>query len=90
MFMHDFKQKKNLILQKLVDARIELHPALRAPRTRAKDLLFLDIALESCFRTAMEKRLISLNFSSPPVPFSLCSLKILVFRLFTPMSGDMN
>lgn len=51
----------------LVDARIELHPALQAPRTRAKDLLFLDIALESCFKTAIDKRLISLNFNNPPV-----------------------
>ncbi|ESQ54882.1 hypothetical protein EUTSA_v10024230mg [Eutrema salsugineum] len=54
------------LIEKLVDARIELHPALRAPRTRAKDLLFLDIALESCFKTTIEKRLISLNFNNPP------------------------
>lgn len=58
-----------LLVQKLVDARIELHPALRAPRTRAKDLLFLDIALESSFKTAIEKRLLSLNFNNPPVYF---------------------
>ncbi|KAG7617165.1 Alpha-glucan water dikinase 2 [Arabidopsis thaliana] len=54
------------LIEKLVDARIQLHPALRAPRTRAKDLLFLDIALESCFKTTIEKRLISLNFNNPP------------------------
>ncbi|CDY61008.1 BnaA01g35130D [Brassica napus] len=61
------------LIEKLVDARIELHPALRAPRARAKDLLFLDIALESCFKTTIEKRLISLNFNSPPeVVFVIC------------------
>lgn len=77
-----------LLLQKLVDARIELHPALRAPRARAKDLLFLDIALESCFKTTIEKRLISLNFNNPPVSFLfLCSLKLLVV---TRRSVDMD
>ncbi|XP_010520833.1 PREDICTED: alpha-glucan water dikinase 2 isoform X2 [Tarenaya hassleriana] len=54
------------LLEKLLEARIELHPALRAPRTRAKDLIFLDIALESTVRTTIEKRLRSLNFSNPP------------------------
>ncbi|CAA7037335.1 unnamed protein product [Microthlaspi erraticum] len=61
------------LIEKLVDARIELHPALRAPRTRAKDLLFLDISLESSFKTAIEKRLLSLNFSNPPeIIFVIC------------------
>uniref|UniRef100_A0A1J3FX43 Alpha-glucan water dikinase 2 n=1 Tax=Noccaea caerulescens TaxID=107243 RepID=A0A1J3FX43_NOCCA len=61
------------LIEKLVDARIELHPALRAPRTRAKDLLFLDIALDSSFKTTIEKRLLSLNFNNPPeIIFVIC------------------
>ncbi|CAN8325774.1 unnamed protein product [Cochlearia groenlandica] len=67
------EEKADPLVEKLVDARIELHPALRAPRTRAKDLLFLDIALESCFKTTIEKRLISLNFNNPPeIIFVIC------------------
>ncbi|EOA18356.1 hypothetical protein CARUB_v10006877mg [Capsella rubella] len=67
------EENTDSLIEKLVDVRIELHPALRAPRTRAKDLLFLDIALESCFKTTIEKRLISLNFNNPPeVMFVIC------------------
>ncbi|XP_010439039.1 PREDICTED: alpha-glucan water dikinase 2-like [Camelina sativa] len=67
------EENTDSLIEKLVDARIELHPALRAPRPRAKDLLFLDIALESCFKTTIEKRLISLNFNNPPeIIFVIC------------------
>lgn len=56
-----------LFLQKLVEARIELHPVLCTGHGRAKYLLFLDLALASAIKTTMERGLKDLNFTSPPV-----------------------
>jgi hypothetical protein len=56
-----------LFLQKLLESRIELHPIMCTAHGRAKDLLFLDLALASAIRTTMERGLKDLNFAHPPV-----------------------
>ncbi|KAL5200732.1 hypothetical protein ABZP36_021935 [Zizania latifolia] len=43
------------LLEGLLEARAELHPVLLGSPERMKDLIFLDIALDSTFRTAVER-----------------------------------
>ncbi|KAG8654882.1 hypothetical protein MANES_05G189000v8 [Manihot esculenta] len=50
----------------LVDSRIELRPVLLTSSERAKDLLFLDLALDSAVRTTMERGLKELSFNQLP------------------------
>ncbi|KAK2659965.1 hypothetical protein Ddye_006498 [Dipteronia dyeriana] len=54
------------LMEKLLESRIELHPILCTAHGRAKDLLFLDLALASAIRTKMERGLKDLNFAHPP------------------------
>lgn len=53
--------------QKLLESRIELRPALLMSHGRMKDLLFLDLALDSAVRTTMERGLRDLNSADLPV-----------------------
>lgn len=54
-----------------MDSRIELRPVLLTSSERAKDLLFLDLALDSAVRTTMERGLKELSFNQLPVNFPL-------------------
>ncbi|KAH7567630.1 hypothetical protein JRO89_XS07G0108200 [Xanthoceras sorbifolium] len=54
------------LMEKLLESRIELHPVLCIAHGRAKDFLFLDLALASAIRTTMERGLKDLNFAHPP------------------------
>ncbi|KAJ4701488.1 Alpha-glucan water dikinase [Melia azedarach] len=54
------------LMEKLLESRIELHPILCTAHARAKDLLFLDLALASAIRTRMEMGLKDLNYTHPP------------------------
>ncbi|TXG52640.1 hypothetical protein EZV62_021809 [Acer yangbiense] len=54
------------LMEKLLESRIELHPIMCTAHGRAKDLLFLDLALASAIRTTMERGLKDLNFAHPP------------------------
>jgi hypothetical protein len=54
-------------LQGLLEARVELRPLLIEPSERLKDLIFLDIALDSTFRTAVERSYEQLNDAAPEV-----------------------
>ena len=53
-------------LQGLLEARQELRPLL-FKSNRLKDLIFLDIALDSSVRTAVERGYEELNNASPQV-----------------------
>ncbi|KAK0576162.1 hypothetical protein LWI29_013035 [Acer saccharum] len=54
------------LMEKLLESRIELHPIMCTAHGRAKDLLFLDLALASAIRTTVERGLKDLNFAHPP------------------------
>lgn len=54
-------------MQGLLEARQELWPLLTKPNDRLKDLLFLDIALDSTVRTAIERGYEQLNNAGPEV-----------------------
>lgn len=51
----------------LLEARQELRPVLSKSSNRLKDLLFLDIALDSTVRTAIERGYEELNNAGPEV-----------------------
>ncbi|XP_065880881.1 alpha-glucan water dikinase 2 isoform X2 [Euphorbia lathyris] len=53
------------LMEKLVESRIELRPMLLTCLGKAKDLLFLDLALDSAARTTMERGLKGLSFDQP-------------------------
>lgn len=53
--------------QGLLEARQELRPLLNKSQSRLKDLLFLDIALDSAVRTAVERGYEELNNAGPEV-----------------------
>lgn len=51
----------------LLEARQELRPLLSKSNNRLRDLLFLDIALDSTVRTAIERGYEELNNAGPEV-----------------------
>ncbi|KQK18353.1 alpha-glucan water dikinase, chloroplastic isoform X1 [Brachypodium distachyon] len=53
------------LLEGLLEARVELRPLLIDSSERLKDLIFLDIALDSTFRTAVERSYEELNNAAP-------------------------
>ncbi|CAL0313184.1 unnamed protein product [Lupinus luteus] len=60
-------ENKNVepLLEGLLEARQELQPSLHKSQSRLKDLLFLDIALDSTVRTAVERGYEELNNAGP-------------------------
>ena len=54
-------------MQGLLETRQELRPLLFKSQNRLKDLVFLDIALDSCVRTAIERGYEELNKAGPEV-----------------------
>ncbi|KAL4574024.1 hypothetical protein LXL04_020846 [Taraxacum kok-saghyz] len=63
-----------LYVQGLLEAREELRPLLSKPNDRLKDLLFLDIALDSTVRTAIERSYQELNNAKPEKVMYLITL----------------
>lgn len=55
------------LMKGLLEARQELRPVLSKSNNRLKDLLFLDIALDSTVRTAIERGYEELNNAGPEV-----------------------
>ncbi|KAL6007085.1 hypothetical protein ACLOJK_032581 [Asimina triloba] len=55
------------LLEGLLEARAELQPVLLKSHDRLKDLLFLDLALDSAVRTAVERGYEKLNDAEPEV-----------------------
>ncbi|XP_024989690.1 alpha-glucan water dikinase, chloroplastic-like [Cynara cardunculus var. scolymus] len=66
-FVLEHVEDKNVetLLEGLLEAREELRPLLSKPNDRLKDLLFLDIALDSTVRTAIERSYEELNNAEP-------------------------
>jgi alpha-glucan,water dikinase len=66
-FVLQHVEDKNVepLLEGLLEARRELRPLLSKPNDRLKDLLFLDIALDSTVRTAIERGYEELNNAKP-------------------------
>ena len=56
-----------LTFQGLLEARVELRQLLLNSHERLKDLIFLDIALDSTVRTAIERAYEELNDAEPEV-----------------------
>ncbi|XP_027348742.1 alpha-glucan water dikinase, chloroplastic [Abrus precatorius] len=53
------------LLEGLLEARQELQPSLGKSQSRLKDLIFLDVALDSTVRTAVERGYEALNNAGP-------------------------
>ncbi|KAK6922260.1 Pyruvate phosphate dikinase, AMP/ATP-binding [Dillenia turbinata] len=66
-FVLEHIEVKNVepLLEGLLEARQELRPLLFTANNRLKDLLFLDIALDSAVRTAVERGYEELNDAGP-------------------------
>ncbi|KAH9708769.1 alpha-glucan water dikinase 1 [Citrus sinensis] len=66
-FVSEHVEDRNVeaLLEGLLEARQEIRPLLCKHNDRLKDLLFLDIALESSVRTAIEKGYEELNEAGP-------------------------
>ncbi|KAK4485750.1 hypothetical protein RD792_008396 [Penstemon davidsonii] len=64
------------LLEGLLEAREELRPLLSKPNDRLKDLIFLDIALDSTVRTAVERGYEELSNASPEKTMYFISLVV--------------
>ncbi|EPS64613.1 hypothetical protein M569_10167, partial [Genlisea aurea] len=66
-FVMEHLEDKNVgnLLEGMLEARQELRPLLSQPNDRLKDLLFLDLAIDSAVRTAVERGYEELNNTSP-------------------------
>ncbi|WVZ52550.1 hypothetical protein U9M48_003598 [Paspalum notatum var. saurae] len=66
-FVLDHLEDKSVeaLVEGLLEARAELFPLLRGSQDRLKDLIFLDIALDSTVRTAVERSYEHLNNAAP-------------------------
>nr|GEX73905.1 alpha-glucan water dikinase 1, chloroplastic-like isoform X2 [Tanacetum cinerariifolium] len=75
-FVLEHVEDKNVetLLEGLLEAREELRPLLSKPNDRLKDLLFLDIALDSTVRTAIERSYEELNNAKPEKVMYLITL----------------
>ncbi|KAK1301509.1 hypothetical protein QJS10_CPB12g00091 [Acorus calamus] len=66
-FILDHVEDKDVepLLEGLLEARVELRPLLSTSHDRLRDLIFLDIALDSTVRTAIERGYEDLNNATP-------------------------
>lgn len=64
-------------MQGLLEARAELRPLLLKSNDRLKDLLFLDLALDSTVRTAIERGYEELSNAKTEV-FNSCDLSLVM------------
>ncbi|KAL6569107.1 hypothetical protein OROHE_003388 [Orobanche hederae] len=76
VFAHIEDKNLEALLEGLLEAREELRPLFSQPNDRLKDLIFLDIALDSAVRTALERGYEGLNNASPEKIMYLISLVV--------------
>ncbi|XP_028802230.1 alpha-glucan water dikinase 2 isoform X2 [Neltuma alba] len=76
------------LMEKLLESRILLRPILLTSHGRSKDLLFLDISLDSAVRTTMERGLKNLNFAYIPEALFFFSLMLENLCLSTVNNED--
>lgn len=65
VLVHVEDKNVEALLEGLLEVREELRPLLSKPNDRLKDLLFLDISLDSTVRTAIERGYEELNSAKP-------------------------
>ncbi|KAK9060237.1 hypothetical protein SSX86_020941 [Deinandra increscens subsp. villosa] len=90
-FVLEHVEDKNVetLLEGLLEAREELRPLLSKPNDRLKDLLFLDIALDSTVRTAIERSYEDLNSAEPEKVIYLITLLLENLILSTDNNEDL-
>ncbi|MBA0566033.1 hypothetical protein Golob_010883, partial [Gossypium lobatum] len=86
---HIGDERIGLLMEKLLESRIEIRPLLLTPHRLAKELLFLDLALASAVRTTMERGLKDLNFANPPEIMFFISLVLESLCLSTVKNEDL-
>ncbi|KAL0447150.1 UNVERIFIED_CONTAM: Alpha-glucan water dikinase, chloroplastic [Sesamum latifolium] len=67
VLLHIEDKNVEALLEGLLEAREELRPSISQPKDRLKDLIFLDIALDSTVRTTVERGYEELSNASPEV-----------------------
>ncbi|XP_020251557.1 alpha-glucan water dikinase, chloroplastic-like [Asparagus officinalis] len=77
------------LLEGLLEARVELRPLLLNSHERLKDLIFLDIALDSTVRTAIERGYEELNNAKPEKIIYFISLSLENLALSTDDNEDL-
>ncbi|KAM7269112.1 hypothetical protein ACFE04_024609 [Oxalis oulophora] len=89
-FVGEHLEDKNVeaLVEGLLEARQELRPSLLRPNDRLKDLLFLDIALDSTLRTAIEKGYEELNNAGPEKIMHYITLVLENLALSSDDNGD--
>ncbi|PIN21110.1 Alpha-glucan, water dikinase [Handroanthus impetiginosus] len=90
-FVLEHIEDKNVepLLEGLVEAREELRPLLSQPNDRLKDLIFLDIALDSAVRTAIERGYEELSNATPEKIMYFISLVVENLALSVDNNGDL-
>ncbi|KAF6166769.1 hypothetical protein GIB67_005645 [Kingdonia uniflora] len=77
------------LMEKLLESRIELRPILSTSHGRLKDLIFLDIALDSAVRTTMERGFKELSNAQLPDIMLFMSLMLENLSLSTVDNEDL-
>ena len=80
LFPKCIDQRCKFVIQGLLEVREELRPLISNPNDRLKDLLFLDIALDSTVRTAIERGYEELNSAKPEVIVAQYSIISTIFQ----------
>uniref|UniRef100_A0A7I4D941 Pyruvate phosphate dikinase AMP/ATP-binding domain-containing protein n=1 Tax=Physcomitrium patens TaxID=3218 RepID=A0A7I4D941_PHYPA len=77
-FVLEHVEDKNVLslLEGLLEARRELRPTLLKPHERLRDIIFLDLALESTVRTAVERGLESISERGPAEIATIVSIVV--------------
>ncbi|PIA61801.1 hypothetical protein AQUCO_00200059v1 [Aquilegia coerulea] len=90
-FVLDHVEDKNVepLLEGLLEAREELRPLLLKPHDRLRDLLFLDIALDSTVRTAIERGYEELNNAGSEKIMSFITLALENLALSSDNNEDL-
>lgn len=63
-------------MQALVEARRELRPALQSHVERLKDVVYLDLALDSAVRTTVDRSLSAMASRGPADVMALCAVVV--------------
>ncbi|KAI8021988.1 hypothetical protein LOK49_LG03G00270 [Camellia lanceoleosa] len=90
-FVLEHVEDKNVeaLLEGLLEAREDLRPLLSKSNDRLKDLLFLDIALDSTVRTAIERGYEELNSAKPEKIMYFISLVLENLALSSDANEDL-
>ncbi|KAE8798731.1 Alpha-glucan water dikinase, chloroplastic [Hordeum vulgare] len=90
-FVLDHIEDKSVesLVEGLLEARAALRPLLLSSTDRLKDLIFLDIALDSTVRTAVERSYENLNNASPEKIMYFISLVVENLALSTDDNEDL-